>query len=62
MLPSKEQSKALVLGDVVKAEVQVASLEPEVDFPDTADQLADWCGGNVAWTGDDLAVVAADYR
>jgi tRNA (cmo5U34)-methyltransferase len=58
----REQSKALVLGDVVKAEVQVASLEPEVDFPDSAEELADWCGGKVAWTGDDLAVVAADYR
>jgi tRNA (cmo5U34)-methyltransferase len=58
----REQSKALVLGDVVKAEVQVASLEPEVDFPDTAEELADWCGGKVAWTGDDLAVVVADYR
>jgi tRNA (cmo5U34)-methyltransferase len=58
----REQSKALVLGDVVKAEVQVASLEPEVDVPDSAEELADWCGGKVAWTGDDLAVVAADYR
>ena len=58
----REQSKALVLGDVVKAEVQVASLEPEVDFPDSAEELADWCGGKVAWTGDDLAVVVADYR
>jgi tRNA (cmo5U34)-methyltransferase len=58
----REQSKALVLGDVVKAEVQVASLEPKVDFPDSAEELADWCGGKVTWTGDDLAVVAADYR
>jgi tRNA (cmo5U34)-methyltransferase len=58
----REQSKALVLGDVVKAEVQVASLEPEVDFPDSAEELAEWCGGKVVWTGDDLAVVAADYR
>jgi tRNA (cmo5U34)-methyltransferase len=58
----REQSKALVLGDVVKAEVQVASLEPEIDFPDSAEELAEWCSGKVAWTGDDLAVVAADYR
>jgi tRNA (cmo5U34)-methyltransferase len=58
----REQSKALVLGDVVKAEVQVAPLEPEVDFPDTAEDLAEWCGGNVVWTADDLAVVVADYR
>ncbi|MEK6252100.1 MAG: hypothetical protein AABM43_09195 [Actinomycetota bacterium] len=58
----REQSKALVLGDVVKAEVQIASLEPEVDFPDTAEELAEWCGGEVVWTADDLAVVVADYR
>ncbi len=58
----REQSKALVLGDVVKAEVQVASLEPEVDFPDSAEELAEWCGGKIAWAADDLAVVVADYR
>jgi tRNA (cmo5U34)-methyltransferase len=58
----REQSKALVLGDVVKADIQVASLEPGVDFPDSADELAEWCAGKVVWTADDLAVVAADYR
>jgi tRNA (cmo5U34)-methyltransferase len=58
----REQSRSLVLGDVVKAEVQVASLEPGVDFPDTASELAEWCGGEVIWTADDLAVVRADYR
>ncbi len=58
----REQSKALVLGDVVKAEVEIASLEPEVDFPDTAEDLAEWCGGEVVWTADDLAAVVADYR
>jgi tRNA (cmo5U34)-methyltransferase len=58
----REQSRALVLGDVVTADVQVASLEPGVDFPDSAAELAEWCGGEVAWAADDLAVVAADYR
>ena len=58
----REQSRSLVLGDVVKAETQVASLEPGVDFPDRAEELADWCGGTVTWSADDLAVVAADYR
>ena len=58
----REHSRSLVLGDVVKAETQVASLEPGVDFPDWAEDLADWCGGEVIWSGDDLAVVAADYR
>jgi tRNA (cmo5U34)-methyltransferase len=57
-----EQSSALVLGDVVKADVQVAPLDPGFDFPDTATELAEWCGGEVVWTADDLAVVAADYR
>ena len=58
----REQARALVLGDVVKADVQIASLEPGVDFPDSADELAEWCDGDVIWTADDLAVVAADYR
>jgi tRNA (cmo5U34)-methyltransferase len=58
----REQSRALVLGDVVTADVQVASLEPGVDFPDSAEELAEWCGGEVAWSADDLAVVVADYR
>lgn len=58
----REQSSSLVLGDVVKAATQVASLQPGVDFPDRAEELADWCGGRVTWSADDLAVVAADYR
>ncbi len=58
----REQSRALVLGDVVEAEAQVASLEPGVDFPDRAEDLAEWCGGRVTWSADDLAVVVADYR
>ncbi|MGH2982506.1 MAG: class I SAM-dependent methyltransferase [Solirubrobacterales bacterium] len=58
----REHSRALVIGDVVKADVQVAPLDPGFDFPDTAAELAGWCGGEVTWTADDLAVVAADYR
>lgn len=58
----REQSRSLVLGDIVKADVQVASLEPGIDFPDTATELAEWCDGEVVWTADDLAVVRADYR
>jgi len=57
----REHARALVIGDVVKAEVQVASLEPGIDFPDTAAELARWCEGEVVWSADDLAVVAADY-
>ncbi len=57
----REQSRSLVLGDVVKADVQVAPLDPSFDFPDSAEELAEWCGGKVTWEADDLAVVAADY-
>jgi tRNA (cmo5U34)-methyltransferase len=42
----REQAQALVLGDVVKGD---------------AAKLAEWCGGEVAWSADDLAVVSADY-
>jgi tRNA (cmo5U34)-methyltransferase len=57
----REQSRALVIGDVVKAEPQVTPIDPGFDFPDTADQLAEWCGGEITWTADDLAVVRASY-
>jgi tRNA (cmo5U34)-methyltransferase len=57
----REQSRTLVLGDVVKAERQVTPIEPGVDFPDTAEQLTQWCGGEVTWRADDLAVVRARY-
>ena len=38
----REQSRALVIGDVVKAEAQVTPIEAGFDFPDTAEQLAEW--------------------
>jgi tRNA (cmo5U34)-methyltransferase len=57
----REQSKALVIGDVVKADPQITPLDPEIDFPDSADDLAEWCGGEVTWRADDLAVVRATY-
>jgi tRNA (cmo5U34)-methyltransferase len=58
----REQSRALVLGDVVDAEVQIASLEPGVDFPDRAEDVARWCDGEVVWAADDLAVISATYE
>jgi trans-aconitate methyltransferase len=58
----REQSKALVIGDVVKAEKQVTPVHPDIDFLDTAEELAEWCGGEVTWRGDDLAVVRAVYE
>src|SRR5919198_1454006 len=49
----REESRALVMGDVAKAEKQVAPIEPDFDFPDTAEELAEWCGGEVTWRADD---------
>lgn len=57
----RDQSRALVLGDVVAAEPQVAPIEPEHDFPDPAADQAVWCGGEVVWAADDLAVIRATY-
>ena len=57
----REHSRALVIGDVVKAEEQVTPIDADYDFPETAEDLASWCGGTVAWRADDLAVIAAQY-
>lgn len=57
----REQSRSLVIGDVVKADPQTTPLDPEMDFPDSAEELAAWCDGEITWEGDDLAVVRAVY-
>jgi len=57
----KDQARAFVIGDIVKADVQVAPIEKDYDFPETAEDLAAWCGGEVTWEADDLAVVRATY-
>jgi tRNA (cmo5U34)-methyltransferase len=57
----RDHSRSLVIGDVVAAEVRVASLEHGVDFPDPAEDIAAWCGGEVVWGADDLAVIRATY-
>lgn len=57
----REQARSFVIGDIVKAETQVAPIDPEYDFPETAADLAEWCGGEVTWEADDLAVVRATY-
>jgi len=57
----REQSRSLVLGDQVAAERQTLEPEPGVDFLEPAHRLAEWCGGEVAWQGDDLAVIRAGY-
>lgn len=60
----REESRSLVIGDVVEVppERRVASLTEGFDFPSPAAEQAEWCGGEVVWTADDLAVVVADYR
>jgi len=57
----REQAKALVIGDVVSADVQVTTIDPDRDFIDSAHELAEWCGGEVTWSEGDLAVVRATY-
>jgi len=58
----REQSRALVMGDVVIAEPQVTPLEEGVDLPSRADDLVEWCSGELVWEADDLAVIRAVYR
>lgn len=57
----REQARSLVIADVVKADVAVTPLDPGYDFPERATDLAEWCGGEVVWGADDLAVVRATY-
>ncbi|MGH2926089.1 MAG: class I SAM-dependent methyltransferase [Solirubrobacterales bacterium] len=57
----REQSHSMVIGDVVLADPQVTPLEPGVDLPSPAEQLAEWCSGEIVWQGDDLAVIRAVY-
>jgi trans-aconitate methyltransferase len=58
----REHSRSLVLGDVVIADPQVAPLEEGVDMPSRAADLVEWCGGELVWTADDLAVIRAVYE
>ncbi|MDQ3728584.1 MAG: class I SAM-dependent methyltransferase [Actinomycetota bacterium] len=57
------QSRALVIGDVVEVppEQRVTPIEAGFDMPSPADDQAGWCGGEVAWEADDLAVIRATY-
>ncbi len=57
----REQSRSLVLGDIVRADVQITEVTPDYDYPETAADLAAWSGGEVTWAADDLAVVRAVY-
>lgn len=59
----REQSRSLVIGDVVDvpAERRVTPIEPGFDMPSPAALQAEWCGGEVAWETDDIAVIRAVY-
>jgi tRNA (cmo5U34)-methyltransferase len=59
----RSEARALVIGDVVEVpdERRVASLTPGFDFPSAAAEQAEWCGGEVLWEADDLAVIRATY-
>jgi tRNA (cmo5U34)-methyltransferase len=58
----RDHSRALVIGDVVRTEAPpVTPIEEGYDFPEAAADLAEWCGGEVTWEADDLAVVRATY-
>jgi tRNA (cmo5U34)-methyltransferase len=60
----REQARALVLGDVVlvdEPEERSTPIDPEFDFPETAEDLAAWSGGEVLWREHDLAVIRAVY-
>ena len=58
-----EHARALVIGDVVEVapENQVTPLDPGYDMPSPAADQAEWCGGEVVWEADDLAVIRAVY-
>ena len=57
----REQSRALVLGDAVEVD-EPGAPRPPVDFPTPAAELVAWCGGELCWQADDLAVVRAIYE
>jgi tRNA (cmo5U34)-methyltransferase len=59
----REQSRALVLGDVVEvpADERVTPIDPGFDHPESVGSLIEWTGGEVTWDEDDLAVVRASY-
>lgn len=59
----REHARALVIGDVVEVEAErrVTPIDPSHDLPSPAADQAEWCGGEVVWEADDLAVIRAVY-
>ena len=52
----REQSRSLVIGDVVAVEPsrRWRRWSRGFDMPSPAAEQADWCGGEVVWGADDL--------
>ena len=60
---AKENSKTLVIGDFVALPTgEGATMVDGTAYPGTAEHLAKWAGGEIAWAKDDLVVIVADYR
>ena len=59
----RSEARALVFGDVVDVppEQRIATLTEGFDMPSGAEEQAEWCGGEVVWSADDLAVIRAVY-
>jgi len=59
----RDHARALVIADLVtvEAERQVSPPTPGWDFPSPAEAQAEWCGGEIVWERDDLAVIRAVY-
>jgi len=59
----REQSRSLVVGDVVAVppERRVTPIEAGFDMPSPAAEQSVWCAGEVVWEADDLAVIRAVY-
>jgi tRNA (cmo5U34)-methyltransferase len=59
----RSEARALVIGDVVEVppERRITPLTEGFDFPSPAWEQAEWCGGDVVWEADDLAVIRAVY-
>lgn len=60
----RDQARALVLADVVRAEPpepQRTTVIEGYDFPESVDDLVAWSDGEISWRGDDLAVITATY-
>jgi tRNA (cmo5U34)-methyltransferase len=59
----REQAKSLVIGDFVTiGEDRGETRVPGEAYPDTAEELANWCDGEIVWKQDDLVVITAEYR